>query len=247
MKIAGMLRVKNEGRWIGRVINSIRPLCGDNIHVLDDHSTDATVAIARAHGAHVYLNRFTGINETRDKNWLLAKIMDTTSPDWVLHVDGDEELEPAGINSIRAAITSNLNPSYTLQVIYLWNNENQIRVDRWYKNFIRPSLFSTKNTNLTFNPTIFGRGTAANLHCTNVPEDLVRKCGLCDARLIHYGYIDRAMRVAKYDYYNTVDPDNILEDRYRHIVQGDIPEVPAHVVLKHAGPLVLEPYEVVNA
>jgi hypothetical protein len=70
---------------------------------------------------------------------------------------------------------------------------------------------------------------------------------MCRARLIHYGYIDRAMRLAKYDFYNTLDPDNALEDRYRHIVAGDIPEVPAHITTKWAGPLKLEEFAPVQA
>jgi len=65
---------------------------------------------------------------------------------------------------------------------------------------------------------------------------------LTTARLLHYGYIDRDMRLAKWDFYNTVDPDNVLEDRYRHIVAGDIPEVPAWVRTKWAGPLTLEEF-----
>lgn len=256
MKIAAMLRCKNESRWIGRVIDSIKPLC-DSIHVFDDHSTDDTQSISLSHGADVYPSPFEpGINETRDKNYLYKNIMEDANPDWVLHIDGDEELEPAGIDAIRAAVESNTAQCYSLQVLYLWNNEHTIRTDGIYKNFFRQSLFSTKGTNGIFNPTSHGKGTAANLHCTNVPHDMIPKAAwLTTARLLHYGYIDRDMRLAKWDFYNTVDPDNVLEDRYRHIVAGDIPEVPAWARTKWAGPLTLEEFtprlaqvqEVVNA
>lgn len=260
MKIAAMLRVKNEARWIERVLRSIAPLC-QSIHVLDDHSTDDTFKLVDNFDydngyAHIHPSHFNGINETRDKNWLLERIMEADHPDWVLHIDGDEELEPAGIDAIRAAIESNLYPCYSLQVLYLWNNEHTIRVDGIYHNFFRQSLFSTKDTRGIFNPTDHGKGTAANLHCTNVPADMVNKAvWLTGARLLHYGYIDRDMRMAKWDFYNTVDPDNMLEDRYRHIVAGDIPEVPAWARTKWAGPLTLEEFtprlaqvqEVVNA
>jgi hypothetical protein len=37
-----------------------------------------------------------------------------------------------------------------------------------------------------------------------------------------------------------MDPNNAFEDNYRHCVQGDVPEVPASAVLRHAGPLKLE-------
>ena len=242
MKIAGMLRVKNEARWIGRVLDSIAPICS-SVHVFDDRSSDDTAAISLAHGADVYPTPFEPcIDETRDKNYLFKQIMEDAEPDWILHVDGDEELEPAGVEQIRASIASGQAPAYGLQVLYLWNDEKHIRTDGVYKRFCRQSLFSTRGTDGIFNPTAHGKGTAANLHCTNVPADLVARSMMCPARLIHYGYIDRAMRLAKYEFYNTVDPDNELEDRYRHIVAGDIPEVPARAITKWAGPLTIEPF-----
>jgi hypothetical protein len=58
-----------------------------------------------------------------------------------------------------------------------------------------------------------------------------------NVRLYHLGYMCPEDRLRKYQWYNTIDPENESEDRYRHMVQGDIPEVPAHLKLKHAGPL----------
>lgn len=242
--LAGMLRVKNESRWIARVIESIKPICNAGIFILDDKSTDDTPRIARECGATVILSSEPGINETRDKNFLLKSIMELSNPDWILHIDGDEELEPAGREVIQQAMSERRGEAFALQVIYLWNREDQIRVDGIFGNMWRYSLFCTANTNGVFLSTSHGVGTAANLHCTNVPMDLVTKGGLLNinARLIHYGYIDRDMRMAKWDFYNTVDPDNLLEDRYRHAVAGDIPEVPAWARTKWAGPLTLEEF-----
>jgi glycosyltransferase involved in cell wall biosynthesis len=260
MKLYGMLRIKNEGRWIRRVLDSIAPLC-PWIFVFDDHSTDNTLAevynfmLETGHKMCIMHSQFQGINETRDKNYIVSRMMNKPSddhdempdgyesPDWILHIDGDEVLEPAGVHAIRAAIQSNSSNCYGLRVLYLWNDDHTIRTDGIYREFVRQSLFNTRTTNGTFNPTEHGKGTAANLHCTNVPEDLRNKAlWIPGARLLHYGYFDRAMRLAKWDFYNTVDPDNVLEDRYRHVVAGDIPEVPAHVRTKWAGPLTLEPY-----
>ena len=256
-RLAGMLRVKNESRWIARVIESIKPICNAGIFILDDKSTDDTPRIARECGATVILSSEPGINETRDKNFLFKSIMELSNPDWVLHIDGDEELEPAGREVIKQAIIDRRGEVFALQVMYLWNRENQIRVDGIFGNTWRYSLFCTANTDGIFRSTIHGIGTAANLHCLSVPADFIPKGGLLNinARLIHYGYIDRDMRMAKWDFYNTVDPDNLLEDRYRHAVAGDIPEVPAWARTKWAGPLTLENFtprstqvqEVVNA
>jgi hypothetical protein len=246
VKIAGMLRVKNEARWIERVIRSITPLCNGGIFVLDDKSTDNTPYLAQECGATVIMSNAPGINETRDKDALLKSIMELSNPDWVLHIDGDEELEPAGVDIIRQAIQDRKAQTFSLQVLYLWDREDQIRVDGIFGRMWRESLFAAANTNRVFKPTAHGMGTAANLHCTNVPADLTRGAIKIGARLIHYGYIDRAMRLAKWDFYNRVDPDNQLEDRYRHAVAGDVPEVPGWMKTRHAGPLELAPFEPVK-
>src|SRR5271154_313904 len=252
MKLAAMLRVRNESRWIGRVLRSLTPLCA-NTYVLDDGSTDNTVSICQSiPNVTVYETPFKDsdtwdhghplIDETRDKDWLLAKIMSDSKPDWVLQIDGDEELEPAGVAQILESINGGLYSAFSLNVVYLWNNEHTMRVDGLYQHITRQSLFSTKGSDLKFKPTIHGKGTTTNLHCTNVPADRSHSFAECPARLIHYGYIDRAMRLKKYNFYLTVDPDNELEDRYRHIVAGDLPEMPAGAITKWGGPLTLVPF-----
>jgi hypothetical protein len=88
----------------------------------------------------------------------------------------------------------------------------------------------------------------ANFHCSSIPQELLYKSVGTDVRLLHYGYMDKADRIRKWHWYNSIDPVNVGEgfdrrrpDRgsYPHIVQGDIPEVPASASLMHAGPLEL--------
>ena len=98
-----MLRVKNEARWIKRVIEAITPLCDAGIFVLDDGSTDNTWDIANAAGATIYTRGDCpgkGLDESRDKNWLMAQIVSVSNPDWILCIDGDEELQPGGAEKI---------------------------------------------------------------------------------------------------------------------------------------------------
>src|SRR5512146_3144075 len=87
-----MLRVKNEARWIRRVIKALFPLC-ERVFVLDDHSTDGTPELCCTIGAPVTVipSPFDGFDETRDKNFLYDYVL-THSPEWILHVDGDEML-----------------------------------------------------------------------------------------------------------------------------------------------------------
>src|ERR1039458_9255817 len=97
MTVFGMLRVKNECRWIKEVLESILPLC-ERIFVLDDHSDDITPEICEKLDERitVYRSQFVGLDETRDKNFLLSQIMSfiseywlrgsETSPYWILEI-----------------------------------------------------------------------------------------------------------------------------------------------------------------
>ena len=234
MNVFGMLRVKNEARWIERVIESIWPVC-DCIFVFDDHSDDGTPDLCESLGAVVYPSPFEGIHEARDKDYLLQKVWEIAEAgDWCLMVDGDEALYEPDIPAVEGAIESGA-VCCSLHIVYLWDREDQIRVDRWYREFRRPSLFKLINQNLSFMRTTFG----GNLHCSSAPIQLLSSITPIPARLLHYGYLYRNDRVRKYHFYNTVDPNNAFEDRYRHMVIGDL--FPAASAFKWAGPLELKP------
>lgn len=242
VKICGMMRVKNEARWIADAVASMLRVCDGGVYILDDHSTDDTVAICKTAGAHVIESPFTKLNETRDKNFLLNIVKVEAAPDWVLCIDGDEVLETSAPERILWSIQSGVADTYWLQALYIWDRMDQVRVDGVYREFVRPSLFNAKKGDGRFVPTANGRGTSANLHCMNVPMDISNSRGPCAARFRHYGYFDREMRLKKYEFYNRIDPNNEIEDCYRHVVQGDIPEVPGDATLRHAGPIKLVPY-----
>lgn len=232
----GLLRVKNEARWITRVIASLRPLCA-RIVVMDDHSTDGTATLCSAAGAEVLASPFDSLDETRDKNWLMAQV--GVSPgDWVAMIDGDEILLPGYESQIHEAMKSGAQ-AIALRVLYAWDSEDQFRVDGVYGKFRRASIFR-------FDGQAF-QGGACGFHCGNAPAAIRYNSLQTDIPLLHLGYLERADRLRKYAWYNENDPDNVGEDCYRHIVQGDIPEVPAESQLMHAGPLRLESIPICQA
>jgi len=235
------MRLKNEARWIERVIRSLHPLC-KGIFVFDDNSDDGTPELCESLGCKVYRSPYKTLNETRDKNYLLERIWHEVNPrdrgaesqDWIIAVDGDEELEPNGAAIIRNCIHPERH-SLSLRIVYLWDRDDQIRNDGIYGRFTRGSVFRMVSPLHSFRVTD-GR---SNFHCGSVPREMMNRTYECPARLLHYGYMHKEDRVRKYAWYNEIDPNNRMEDCYRHMVQGDVPEVPPDARLLHAGPLEL--------
>lgn len=246
MQFHGVLRIKNESRWIRRVLQSLQPLCA-RIHVLDDHSSDDTVAICREiQGVEVYESPFQGLDESRDRDFLLQKVIDSVpaneinwrGPHVICALDGDEILAPGGQEILQRAVADG-GFVWTPQILYLWDNENQWRTDGVYGRFRRPSFFRLINKQFRYQRTPFGNG--ANFHCSSIPQELLHHSTPIDAKLLHFGYLNREDRLRKFEWYSRIDGANEGEDFYRHMVQGDVPEIPATARLKHAGPLCLQP------
>ena len=240
MKVTGMLRVKNEERWIERCLASILPLC-DEIIVLDDHSTDATFELCKAMPkTTVYASPFEDLNEARDKNFLLCTITEGMPPlpDWIIAIDGDEVLAEGSVELLRRQMESNNAPCLSLRVRYLWDSENQVRCDGVYGDFHRESVFRPEK-GVTFHSNPSG---GAHFHCGNVPAPLrMKRAVLSNVELLHFGYLHREDRIRKYHFYNQHDPGNAREDQYKHMVIGDI--YPAESRFRHGGPLFLEPLQ----
>jgi hypothetical protein len=242
VKVACMMRVKNEARWIARVIKSVRPLCGEHIYVMEDGSSDSTFAFAQAAGATVWKSPFEGqgLNEKRDKDWLLARVREVCDPDWIIMPDGDEELEAGGCEKIRAVLETNPPVDcFALRILNLWNDVSTIRVDGCYGQMSRQSLFRAR-TDMTFQPIYSGEGENHNhvvLHVSNAPGLGGLRLSPLNVGLLHYGNMLREDRIRKYCWILSIDPNNEAEDFYRHCVQGDLPEFSADATYKHGGPL----------
>jgi tetratricopeptide (TPR) repeat protein len=90
--------VKNEEQGLARCLDSVREIA-DEVVVVDTGSTDATVEIAEAHGAQVshfdWCDDFSAARNTA---------IERARHDWVLIMDGDDELEPGGARALRRAL-----------------------------------------------------------------------------------------------------------------------------------------------
>lgn len=95
-KISAVIICLNEEKNIGRCIDSVKGIA-DEIIILDSHSTDNTVSIAKQKGATVIQETFKGYIQQKNRAVALA------THDYILSLDADESLDTLLIDSISKA------------------------------------------------------------------------------------------------------------------------------------------------
>lgn len=245
MILGAALRVKNESRWIGEVVGNLTK-ASLPVWVFDDHSTDDTAKIAKEAGAKIIPSPYNSLNEARDKRYLIEHItQDPDKPLWMLMIDGDELLTTEQAEYMAEHVYKQPPCVYDAKIWYLWDSPNQLRIDGIYGRFYRPSLFPL----LPSASAHFATNSKVGFHCSNVPAYALK----LERRhhplfyVKHFGYMDRETRLRKYAWYNQTDPNNLAEDCYRHVIQGDPGGPPANQKLLHAGPLQLAHLEEFSA
>jgi glycosyltransferase involved in cell wall biosynthesis len=96
--ISILILTKNEEQDLPGCLEAVR--WSDDVHVYDSYSTDRTLEIAHAAGAHITHRYFD--NWSSHQNWGLTNI--AFSHPWVLYIDADERVTPELAASIQQAV-----------------------------------------------------------------------------------------------------------------------------------------------
>jgi glycosyltransferase involved in cell wall biosynthesis len=91
-KVSVYLVTRNEEAHLDAVLEGVRG--ADEIVVVDSGSTDATLEIARRHGARIFEREWPGY--VKQKAFAMARC----THDWVVNLDGDEVLPPGAFDTI---------------------------------------------------------------------------------------------------------------------------------------------------
>jgi glycosyltransferase involved in cell wall biosynthesis len=96
--LAVVLATRNEEENLARCLASVKSIA-DEIIVVDEHSTDKTIEIAKKYGARVYLEPHHDIFHVT-KQVALEK----AASDWILQLDADEVVTPSLANEIQLVL-----------------------------------------------------------------------------------------------------------------------------------------------
>jgi glycosyltransferase involved in cell wall biosynthesis len=126
--ITVLIATRDEEVHIGRCVDSARHL--GRVVVVDAGSADATVEIARAHGAEVLEHPWEGY--AAQKNWALDHAGVETP--WVFLLDADEYLPRAALEEVAAAAASGRATGFYIPRLYVFLGQ-PLRHAWWYPDY----------------------------------------------------------------------------------------------------------------
>jgi glycosyltransferase involved in cell wall biosynthesis len=191
----------------------------DGVVILDDGSTDATADVCRAfpHVVRYEYQEEPVPDEYRDKQRLLGWCLDLR-PEWIMVLDGDEALEaraPAVLRRAMAHAETEGVASLQARFLYLWDGPSQyIADDECWHPLVFP-VRAAERDRLRFAPD----GAGARLHCGRVPAGVTGRSRKVDVAVKHFGYVDRADRRRKYEFYVRHDPVRARAGYYEHLLR----------------------------
>ncbi len=181
MRLSIILITHNEAGNIGACLESVA--FADEIIVVDSGSTDATVQIARDHGARVEIAAdWPGFGPQKNR------ALDLATGDWVLSLDADERVTAELAREIQAILAAPSHQAYDLP-----------RLSSFCGRFIRHSGWWPDRV-----LRLFQRGSArfSNdvVHEKVLPQSSV---GQLQSHLLHYTYPDLDTAIAKMNRYSS--------------------------------------------
>jgi glycosyltransferase involved in cell wall biosynthesis len=126
-RLSAIVITRNEAGNIAECLASLA-FCDERI-VVDCGSSDATVAIAQQHGAHVAVREWTGFGAQKNHALSLA------TGDWVLSIDADERISAELAEAIRQAVAGGSEDGYEFPRLSSFCGR-PMRHSGWYPDYV---------------------------------------------------------------------------------------------------------------
>jgi glycosyltransferase involved in cell wall biosynthesis len=192
-KLSVTVVAKNEAADLGAALASVA--WADEIVVVDSHSTDDTVALARQYTDRVVVHDWLGHIEQKNHAASLA------SHDWILSLDADERVTPALAAEIKTALaTEPAHAAFRIPRV-TWHLGRWVRSTDWYPDF-QDRLYDRRRARWT------GRYVHEALQAAG-------SSGQLRGEIQHYAYRDIADHLETIDRYTTLAAKQMQEDGRR--------------------------------
>ena len=193
---------KNEAEDIADALSSVR--FADEIIVIDSHSTDDTVAIARQHTDRVVVRDWPGYID--QKNYAAS----IASHDWILSLDADERVTPELASEIQRMMTNEPTDAAFRIPRVTFHLGRWIRTTDWYPDF-QLRLYDRRRA----------RWTGRYVHEAVAVDGTL---GRLRRELQHYAYRDIADHLETIDRYTTYAARQMYESGRR----AGLPQIAGH-------------------
>jgi glycosyltransferase involved in cell wall biosynthesis len=182
VKLTVTVITHNEAEHIAAALQSVS--WADEIIVVDSHSTDGTVAIARQYATRIEVRDWAGYGAQKNYAASLA------SHDWILSVDADERVTPALAKEIRELLAREPDArGYRISRV-TWYLGRWIRCTDWFPDF-QLRLYDRRA----------GRWSERSVHESFELRERPRKLR---GELAHYAYRDITHHLSKINQYTTM-------------------------------------------
>jgi glycosyltransferase involved in cell wall biosynthesis len=166
----------------------------DDIHVLDSHSSDRTVEIAKEYGAKVWFRKFDSFSQ--HQNWALENI--PFRHPWVFYFDADERVTPKLADAMQRAVANpEGNIAFRMQRRDFFLNTwlKHVQMTAFYDRLFRPEKMRYERLG----------------HCISKPDGPV---STIDGYLDHYPFSKGLSDwVARHNFYSTQEAQQIMQNR----------------------------------
>jgi glycosyltransferase involved in cell wall biosynthesis len=180
-KVSVTVITKNEAADIADALASVA--WADEIVVVDSHSTDDTVAIARRFTDRVVARDWPGYVDQKNHAASIARY------DWILSLDADERVTPPLADEIKALLVGRPTASAFRVPRVTWHLGRWVRTTDWYPDY-QTRLYDRRSAEWTgryVHEAVTVRGTTGQLR----------------AELQHFAYRDIAEHLETIDRYTT--------------------------------------------
>ncbi|MEW6075713.1 MAG: glycosyltransferase family 2 protein [Candidatus Omnitrophota bacterium] len=184
--VSAVILTKNEEKSVRRALESVR--WADEIIIVDDESTDATLEICREYTDKIFVKKLADFSEQRE--YAISK----ASSEWVLFLDADDEISPPLQEEIRRVLAE----------------------EKEYNGFMLPRISSYLGKWITYcgwrSPLLLlFRKNKARIDGRLIHEKILidGKVGLLKNMVYHYSYDDLSEHIVKLDFYTRLEAEEL--------------------------------------